>query len=103
MNGVLNEEGSGLQLMSSRIPRRGRTGEISTLTLPALVASIAAGRIAGGNPSSAIRVFILEHVRTRLEKVRRRNSSFGHGHGHGAQRRALISAVEPISRRRDLR
>jgi predicted DNA-binding ribbon-helix-helix protein len=38
-------------------------------TLSELVASIDSGRGAGSNLSSAIRVFILEHYRARLESV----------------------------------
>jgi predicted DNA-binding ribbon-helix-helix protein len=49
------------------------------LTLSALVASIDAGRTGGSNLSSAIRVFILDHFRGRLEQANRPGSAPGHG------------------------
>lgn len=48
-------------------------------TLSALVASIDAGRLGGSNLSSAIRVFILDHVRARLERAGRRRDARGSG------------------------
>ena len=49
------------------------------VTLSVLVASIDTGRIEGSNLSSAIRVFILDHFRTRLDKASRRENATGHG------------------------
>jgi len=48
------------------------------ITLSELIATVDAGRLTGANLSSAIRVFILDHYRKRLDELGRRSETPAH-------------------------